>query len=397
MRKLYFFQNRQVLNFLKALAASFIFCSLIYWHLKPVIPIMDRTVPGYYDMGNNTSELLSTTRSLIRHPFTFWRGQYTYPYEYNNALINSNYLIGFPYYLIYKITDNACLAYNGILILIFFLNAFAIYLLINYWTGSWLAAIFAGIICAFFPHRFHDLVDYHYQITFIPPLALYAWLLFLRKDKLQYLILFFFFIGIKAVTLDYITIYLLAFLIIIIPAGLMTYPERLKKYWWQFLVCSSILLIIIIPFYIPYWINQNKLPHIGWIAKIAGTTRVELLDWNHLVELFKNFFYNITNLRQRSSYIPDAPILPGVIPLFLSSVSKGSGKASIFFILMQYNPGFAGTMLSIILAALKFCSFISVSSTLSEKLILVLLVVFRVGLVFISPLKLTKLLSLSNK
>ena len=282
---------------------------------------MDRTVPGYYDMGNNTSELLSTTRSLIRHPLTFWRGQYTYPYEYNNALINSNYLIGFPYYLIFKITDNACLAYNGILILIFFLNAFAIYLLINYWTGSWLSAIFAGIICAFFPHRFHDLVDYHYQITFIPPLALYAWLLFLRKDKLQYLILFFFFIGIKAVTLDYITIYLLAFLIIIIPAGFITYPERLKKYWWQFLVCSSILLIIIIPFYIPYWINQNKLPHIGWIAKIAGTTRVELLDWNHLVELFKNFFYNITHLRQRCSYIPDAPILPGVVPIFLSAVS----------------------------------------------------------------------------
>ncbi|MCK5852061.1 hypothetical protein KAH27_03440, partial [bacterium] len=282
---------------------------------------MDKSVPGYYDMGNNTSELLSATRSLIRHPLTFWRGQYTYPYEYNNALINSNYLIGFPYYLIYIITNNTCIAYNGILILIFFLNAFAIYLLINYWTGSWLAAIFAGIICAFFPHRFHDMVDYHYQITFIPPLALYAWLLFLRKDKFKYLILFFFFIGIKAVTLDYITIYLLAFLIITIPAGFITYPERLKKFWWQFLVLSFILLIIIIPFYIPYWINQNKLPQIGWIAKITGTTRVELIDWNHLVALFKNFFYNISHLRQRSSYIPDAPILPGIVPLSISVIS----------------------------------------------------------------------------
>ena len=64
MRKLYFFQNRQVLNFLKALAASFIFCFLIYWHLKPVIPEMDKSVPGYYDMGNNTSELLSANRFL---------------------------------------------------------------------------------------------------------------------------------------------------------------------------------------------------------------------------------------------------------------------------------------------------------------------------------------------
>jgi len=282
---------------------------------------MDKCVPAYSDMGNNTSELLSVTRSIIRQPLTFWRGQYTYPYEYNNALINSNYLIGFPYYLIYKVTNNTCIAYNGILILIFFLNAFAVYLLINYWTGSWLAGIFAGIICAFFPHRFHDLVDYHYQVTFIYPLALYAWLLFLRKDKLKFLVLFFFFIGIKAITLDYVTIYLLAFLIITIPAGFLAYPERLKKYWWQFIICSFVLLAIIIPFYIPYWINQNKLPQIGWVAKIAGTTRVELLDWNHLIALFKKFTYNITHLRQRSSYIPDAPILPGVIPLSLSAIS----------------------------------------------------------------------------
>ena len=170
---------------------------------------MAKKTPSHFDMSNNTVELLSSMRSLFRHPSTFSAGQHTYPYRYSNALLNSNYLVGLPYYIVYSLSGNPCLAYNVMLLLIFFLNAFSVYLLIRLWTGSWLAGIFAGAICAFFPHRFHEMAFYHYQMTFVTAFAMYVWLLFLRKGKLWQLVLFFTIIIIKAVTVDYNTIFLL--------------------------------------------------------------------------------------------------------------------------------------------------------------------------------------------
>ncbi len=48
-------EKPQFVNILKALAAAFVFTFLIYWFLKPVVPIMNQKVPAFCDMGNNTA------------------------------------------------------------------------------------------------------------------------------------------------------------------------------------------------------------------------------------------------------------------------------------------------------------------------------------------------------
>lgn len=299
-------------------AAIFIFLFLIWWHLNPIFPVIAQKTPSHFDMSNNIVELLSPTRSLIRHPLHFSSGQYAYPYPYSNALLNSNYLAGLPFYIVYMLSDNPCLAYNSMLLLIFFLNAFSVYILIRLWTGSWLAGIFAGAVCAFFPHRFHEMAFYQYQMTFVTAFVMYAWLLFLKNGKRWQLILFFILITSKAVSIDYNTLFLLIVLIVIIPTGFFTYPTRLRKHWWLFILLSIISWCIILPFCYPYYINLHTLPGDKWTY---AAIQLDFITWKELVKLFTNFFYNISHIRSRGQLALNAPIWPGIISVSLAVVS----------------------------------------------------------------------------
>ena len=297
-----------------------IFVALIWWHLRPAFPGMASQVPAFSDMCNNTAELLSVMRAATRHPWRFWEGQYTYPYPYSNALINANYVCGVPYYLVYLLSHNACLAYNVLLLLLFFANAFSVYLLVLEWTGVASAGVLAGALCAFFPHRFHDLVDYHYQFTAMCALALWAWLRFLKQGGTRRLAVFFVIVALKAISLDYQTIYLVFALAIMVPMGALAYPARLREAWWRFGLMSAALLLVLAPFYYPYYLNMTRLPSIGWVSHVSGCTRLDFINWPELKGLFTRFPYNLTHLRERGTYIPDAPLLPGAVALTLTAV-----------------------------------------------------------------------------
>jgi hypothetical protein len=288
-----------------------------------MFPVMASRVPAYSDMCNNTAEMLSVMRAVTRHPWALWRGQYTYPYPYSNALLNANYLLGIPYYVVFSISDNACLSYNCLLLLLFFVNAFAVYLLVYEWTGSALAGLVAGAMCAFFPHRVHDLVDYHYQQTFTAALALWAWLRYLHKGGWRSLLLFFIVIAVKAATIDYQTVYLVYALALMVPCGYLAYPQRLRESWWQFVLMGLVLLALVAPLYYPYYINMSRLPHIGWVAHLAGCTRLDFLSWHEFLRLWRTLPHNLVHLRQRATYIPDAPLLPGALSISLSALALG--------------------------------------------------------------------------
>lgn len=299
----------------RAWLALALFCVLTLWHMWPVLPVLHRASPIFMDMGNNTAELLSVMRSVVRHPWAWWCGQYTYPYPYNNALINANFLCGVPYYAIFSISGNPCLAYNVMLLLIFVANGFSVYVLVREWNSSWMAGVFAGALCAFFPHRFHDTVDYHYQVTFMAAFALWAWLRFLRHGGVRRLLVFFAIVVTKAISIDYQTVYLAIGLAIMVPCGFLAYPARLREVWWQLMVCSAAMVMLLVPFYYPYYINMTRLPSIGWVAHLAGCTRLDFISWRHVGEQFSRFIEHVTQLRQRSTYIPDAPLLPGAVAL----------------------------------------------------------------------------------
>jgi|GEM_PF-5199457 len=298
-------------------AAALVFVLLIIWHFWPLFPVMASSVPDSQDMCNNTVELLSTMRAVLRHPWAPFAGQYAYPYRFSNALLNMNVLLGMPYYALYTMSGNACVAYNGMLLAEFFLNAFSVFLLVRAWTGSWLGGVVAGALCGFYTHRFHDLQDYHYQQTFSTILVVWAWHEFLTRGQRGWLLAFFGLLAAKAVTLDYQTVYLLVVLLIVVPVGAVAYPRTVWRYKWLCAGLSAALALALVPLYYPYWFNGFCQPPTGWV-NTPGVGRLDFLTWREYSELWRNLAHNLTHVRERTTYIVDAPRLPGALSATLS-------------------------------------------------------------------------------
>jgi len=308
-------------------AAALLFALLTWWYFAPVLPSFATATPPHFDMANNIVELLSSMRSLVRHPLSFSAGQYAYPYPYSNALLNSNYIAGVPFYLVYCMTGNPCLAYNLLLLLFFFLNAMAVYLVVQVWTASWTAAVLAACLCAFFPHRFHELAFYHYQMTFIAALVIYVWLRFLKHGGFALLCLLFGIITLKAVSVDYNTLFLLVVLLVIVPLGLLAYPQRMKA-WWQFLVLTIVVAPVMLVFAQPYYVNFQRLVPGQWTFMALD---LQFITWPECLQVFQHFVEHVMHPRTRQHLAINAPIVPGAVCLSLCALAALWIPLSLFF------------------------------------------------------------------
>lgn len=300
-------------------SAAALFVVLTLWHFQPALPLMKTHVPGggTVDVYDWISAPLSTTRSFLRNPFTYWRGDLLYPYPYSNTLNMGEPVKSFGFYTIWLCTKNAVLTLNIYILLLFAADALCVYLLVFTWRRSWLSAIIAGAFCAFFPHRFHYM-GYHQDI-FLTALALLAWIVFLRRGGTKYLVLFFVTVALKAIAPIYQTIFLFMLLSLAVPAGFIAYPQRLRQYWRQFLALSILLGIVLIPFYCPYLAVFRRLSGHGWRGVLFLS--MDSLGTTELEQAFTRFLYNITHLRQRFTPTPFIPLWPGAVFIVTAAVS----------------------------------------------------------------------------
>jgi len=334
-------------NWFKHTLAAIIFILLVGWHLKPLFPKITTHVSsgGTFDVYGFVGGPLASARSYLRNPFSFWRGDRLYPYKYSSTLRAYDIPYSLSYYTFYNITNNAILSINLYALLLFFLNGIAVYFLVFYCSKSSLAGIIAGAFCAFFPYKFYSM-EYNYQDTYIAALTLLAWIAFLKKGSLKYLLLFFIAAIFKMNSPDYQSIFMGLLLMVMVPASFIVYPKRWHKYWLHFLALSFITLLILFPFYYPYLVVLKRFNGHGWHGILFENTH--MLNSDQFVKLFTNFFHNITNLRTRYSSDPFTPLWPGAIfvttaiisviwallsPIFLK-------RKSVFYIVLVWGVFF---------------------------------------------------------
>jgi hypothetical protein len=143
----------------------------------PVTPNMGRSLEQWGDALLQTWTLDWDAHALLTNPLHFANANAFYPYA--NSLAFSETLIGQAVLVapVIWLTDNPVLAYNLLLLGSFGLCGWGMYLLGKELSGSRVAGLVAGVIFAFFPHRFGQLSHLHLLTAQWMPFCL----LFLRR------------------------------------------------------------------------------------------------------------------------------------------------------------------------------------------------------------------------
>ncbi len=143
----------------------------------PLTPNMGYVLESWGDALLQTWTLDWDAHALLSNPLHFADANAFYPYA--NSLAFSETLAGQALLVapVIWLTDNPVLAYNLLLLGSFILCGWGMYLLGKELTGSRPAGLIAGIIFAFFPHRFGQFSHLHLLTAQWMPLCL----LFLRR------------------------------------------------------------------------------------------------------------------------------------------------------------------------------------------------------------------------
>lgn len=157
-------QNRQFLNLrgwqIDGLALLFfvVLAVLMTW---PVTPNINHSLEQWGDALLQTWTLDWDAYALVSNPLNFAQANAFYPY--NNTLAFSETLIGQAILVapVIWLTNNPVLGYNLLLLSSFALGGWGMYLLCKDLTNNRVAALGAGIIFGFFPHRFGQLSHLH--------------------------------------------------------------------------------------------------------------------------------------------------------------------------------------------------------------------------------------------
>jgi hypothetical protein len=149
------------------------FCALTVFMTSPLFFHMhDHTVFFPVDHLLTTWILAWDYHALISHPLELFDANIFYPAR--NSLALSEHMMGnLPIFApVMWLTQNPILAANSVIFASFVLAAVAMFVLVQYWTGSFAAAFIAGCIYAFTPLRFGQLGKLQLLSVQWAPLAL---------------------------------------------------------------------------------------------------------------------------------------------------------------------------------------------------------------------------------
>lgn len=253
-------------NWQRHLLTLAFFTAITVWMLWNVVANAGRSLEGWGDALLQVWTLDWDAHALATNPFNLFNANIFYPYA--NSLAFSESLIGQALLVtpLIWLTGNPVLGYNLLLLLSFVLSGWAMYLLVYEMTGKWTASVAAGLIFAFFPHRFGQLSHLHLLATEWMPFGL----LFLRRFVLRKrpldAFLFALFFAMQALSSTYLGLFMVVVvgLYLLYHAGfgarafLKKPGESLKK---LFPLALALLLafLLILPFYLPYLSVQAEL------------------------------------------------------------------------------------------------------------------------------------------
>jgi len=306
--------------------ALLFFLFLTFWMLWPAVANAGRSVEGWGDALLQIWTLDWDAHALATNPLNLFNANAFYPY--NNSLAFSETLIGQAVFVtpVIWLTDNPVLAFNLLLLASFVLSGWSMYLLVFELTGKRVAALGAGIIFAFFPHRFGQLSHLHLLATQWMPFCLLYLRRFLQDGRWRNVALFGLFFALETLSSTYLGLFLVVavglYLIfhaivnlrkIIPPKNIGTdyqdtkTPRGFKITWRSWRLGGSILKnkifrlavvtlvvgLVVLPFYLPFLAVQNDL---GFERSPAEVASFSALPYYYLDVAKENklnqWFYN---------------------------------------------------------------------------------------------------------
>jgi hypothetical protein len=233
-----------------------------------------RTIEGWGDALLQVWTLDWTAHALATDPLNLFNANAFYPY--NNSLAFSETLFGQAIFVtpLIWLTNNPVLAYNVLLLASFVFSGWGMYLLVYHLTGSKGAGLVAGVIFAYFPHRYGQLSHLHLLATQWMPFTLLFLSRYFQSKKWWDLVLFGLFFTLQFWASTYLGLFLAVTVsfFLLFQIIYLTFKHRDSKTGKSLINYSSFLIptlkvaiclvvvgLAIVPFYLPYLQVQNEL------------------------------------------------------------------------------------------------------------------------------------------
>mgnify|MGYP001046826524 CR=1 FL=1 len=243
----------------------FYFLSTIFF-LKPLVFNAKTRLPDLGDSIHNIWIMGFNARKILQLKFNFFETNIFYPEKAAGTFAEANIaqsIIFIPFYLL----DQFVFGYNFQIFLSFLLSAYFVYLIAFFFSKNVLSSCLAGFIFGFFPYRYAHLPHLQQISTQWFLLAFYLYIKYLDSPSFLSGTLSALSFLFQVVSWGYNTIYLyilvfLYFLWIIVNSSRKKRARLFKQNFYLF----SPILIIVIPFYLPYLKSYLN----GYFRAMAG-------------------------------------------------------------------------------------------------------------------------------
>jgi len=282
--------------------------------------------PGHLSRNDNGDAVLNEwTMAWVAHqaprdPLHLFDANIFYPetrtLAYSESLITQS-IFAAP---ILWLGGSAVLAYSLVLISGFALNGWTMSLVVQRWTGDWIAGLLSGILFAFNAHTLTRLPHMQAQHVEFFPLALFSLDKLLREPRVRHAIWLAIWFALQALT----SVYLLVLTAVALTVAVLCRPEdwlgrkfvRLAPY---LLGAAALGGIIVLPFLLPYWhvsrdhgftrtVEEAFAFSATWRDYLSTPGRLHYRWWSH-------------------TYFSGTPLFPGVLGVLLAIVAIVTGVA----------------------------------------------------------------------
>ncbi len=323
----------------KATAAAlllFVILSLVLTHPLP-LHLAD-AVEDRQDALLNVWITAWDGHQLLTDPLHLFDANIFYPYSRTLAyseLLLGNALLSLP---ITAVTGNPVLGYNVALLLSFILSGFGTYLLVRKLTGSSGAGLVAGTIFAFSSYRMTNLAQAQLLATQWIPFTLLALYQLVRQPRARYLAPLVLFFCLQALSSFYYGILLALAVVgfVIWEFGIRWNDIRKLSVVLHLLLAACLLLLVILPFALPYFEVQREL---GFERTLADSEPFSASLQQYLMvppgSVVHGRWLPSDDTPMAGGYPVDV-LFPGLVALVLAGwgLVRGDGRTRWFFLLL---------------------------------------------------------------
>ena len=212
------------------------------------------------------------------------------------------------------------LAYNMVLLIGFTLSGWTMSLVVQRWTGSWVAALASGLLFAYNSHVFVRMAQLQALHPEFLPLVVLSLDIVLRDPGWRHALRLAVCLALQSLA----SVYLMAFSALAVIVGTIVRPEA----WWgrkfanaafSLIAAAGAASLLLLPYLLPYWaVRQQQ----GDVTSATAVTR-SAATWVHYLGTPSRIDFALFSHR----YFVGVGLFPGILGLALTAVALTSGVA----------------------------------------------------------------------